>query len=89
MTPLRRLVTAITTATVLTTVVGVGSADAQRVAQRAPAPATQGRYAVPRPPVSARPPYEGRSYVRPLYGRPTYYRAPLYRPYYYGSPSFL
>jgi PEGA domain len=86
MAPRRRLITA-TTATVFTAVLGIGSADAQRVAQRAPAPATQGRSAVPRPPVSARPPYEGRSYVRPPYNGRSYYRAPVYR-YYYGTSSY-
>jgi PEGA domain len=79
MTPRRRLARAITIATVFTMVLGSGLADAQRVAQRAPAPATQGRSAVPRPPVSARPPYSG----------PTFYRPPLYRPYSYSRPPVL
>ena len=88
MTPRRRLAAAITIATVITTMLGSRSADAQRVAQRAPAPVTQGRYAVPRPPVSARPPYEGRSFVRPPYSRRSYYRAQVYRSDYYGTASY-
>ena len=79
MTPRRRLIMVIMIGAVCMTVLGTGSADAQRVVQRAPVPATQGRYAVPRPSISARPPYAGRSY----------YRAPVYPPYYYGRPSYL
>lgn len=53
-----------------------GTADAQRAVPRSPAP--QGRHAVPRPPVPA----------RPLPGGHYYYRGPnVYRPY-YASPYY-
>lgn len=79
MTSHRRFIAAMRCAAVLIVVLGAGSADAQRGIQRVPAPAAQGRYVLPRPPILARPPYSG----------PTVYRAPLYRPYYYGRPSYL
>src|SRR5262245_60395330 len=79
MTPHRRFIAALRCTPVLIVVLGAGSADAQRAAQRAPAPAMPSRNTVPRPPISPRlPPYSGGSY----------YRSPLYRSSYYGRPPY-
>ena len=98
MTPRRRFIAALTSAAVLTLVLGAGSADAQRAAQRAPqrvpAPAGQSRQAVPRPPASARPPsgghyYNGGHVYHPYYyGRPYYGYGGFYGGYYYYPYSF-
>jgi hypothetical protein len=74
--PRSRIVLTAACAAAFILVLAPGTADAQRAVPRSPAP--QGRHAVPRPPLSA----------RPLPGGHYYYRGPsIYRPY-YASPYY-